>query len=120
MRKIIIITHGSFGKTLLEVATNFFGASDNFIALEFDDTLDIAVLTDELYELIVKYKDSDVLCLVDIKGGTPYNVTKRLSLDNPNVTVISGLNLGMLLQLIVNENSTHTEIIDAAKSSIGG
>ncbi len=120
MRKILLITHGDFGKSLLEVATIFFGANENFKSLEFNENMEIIHLENQVLNEIDEQDSLKILCLVDIKGGTPYNVAKKISLINEDVEVCSGLNLGMILQLIMQPGSSFDDVKNAAIESIGG
>lgn len=120
MRKILIVTHGEFGQGLLDVSREYFGADGDFQFIGFDGSLELSVLNDQIIEYICSNEFDELLCLVDIRGGTPYNIASRIAVDNKKVKVISGINLAMILQLIVNKNSNITEIIEAARESIGG
>lgn len=118
MRKIVVITHGDFGKSLLDVGINFFGANESFKSLVFDENMEVSVLENEILNQLDS--NSEILCLVDIRGGTPYNVAKKISMVNSDVEVITGVNLGMILQLIVQPDSSAEQIKNAAIESIGG
>ena len=42
-------------------------------------------------------KDNNVLFLCDLIGGTPYKVAAKLSVTNPNIQVVTGANVGALI-----------------------
>jgi len=56
-------------------------------------------------ELAAINKDDEVLCLVDIPGGSPARVATGLTLENPSLHVVSGLNLGMLTEALLLKDS---------------
>lgn len=119
MNKILIVTHGHAGEHLLAVASEFFGAGDNFETVSFEADQSLEDLFLDISSRI-ENKDKTVYCLTDIPGGTPYNIAKRISFENKNIKVISGVNLAMIIQLIVKPDSSSLEIVNSAKDSIQG
>jgi D-glucosaminate-specific PTS system IIA component len=102
MKKILILTHGYWGKYLIESAKMIVGDTSNLesIALLPQDTL-------EEYENKVKKKveenRSNVIFLTDIAGGTTTNVAIKLAYPL-NLKVLSGLSAPLLFE-VINANS---------------
>ena len=102
MKKILILTHGYWGKYLIESAKMIVGDTSNLesIALLPQDTL-------EEYEKKVKKKveenRNNVIFLTDIAGGTTTNVAIKLAYPL-NLKVLSGLSAPLLFE-VINANS---------------
>lgn len=110
MRKILILTHGYWGKYLIDSAKMIVGDTSNIesIPLLPQDTL-------EEYENKVKAKmdefKGNVIFLTDIAGGTTTNVAMKLAYPL-HLKVLSGLSAPLLFEVInAEENLEDDEII---------
>ena len=110
MRKILILTHGYWGKYLIESANMIVGDTSNIesIPLLPQETL-------EEYENKIKIKmkecRNNVIFLTDIAGGTTTNVAMKLAYPL-QLKVISGLSAPLLFEVInVQEELEKEEII---------
>lgn len=98
---IILAGHGNFPSGLNSAVKLINGECDKFYAIDFtiDKTPDN--LKDEINEKVEEMSNLDgVLILTDIVGGTPFKVSSMLSLEKPNIKVVGGMNLPMILELI--------------------
>lgn len=119
MISLIIGTHGSFSKELINSAELIYGKLENVNYITF--------LPEEgQNDLINKYKDiinkldndSKILFLVDLFGGSPFNAASILAFDNDNIDMVTGVNLPMLLEVYSNlNNSTLNELVEIAVNS---
>lgn len=115
---ILIITHGDIGRALLNSANHVIENNPlkvNFLSASRDSD------PDELYVEAKKlYEDVDqgdgVLILTDLLGSTPSNVAHRLK-DRPNVNIITGINLSMLVRLF---NYPDLNLADLTKKACSG
>lgn len=101
MVNLIIATHGKFSEELVNSAQMVYGEVDNlsvvtFVPGEGQDTLV------EKYEAIISgFKtDNPVLFLVDLFGGSPYNAAARVVAKRPQDSIVTGVNLPMLLEVM--------------------
>lgn len=108
--KILILTHGYWGKYLIDSAKMIIGDTSNIesIPLLPQDTL-------EEYENKVKRKMDDlnekVIFLTDIAGGTTTNVAMKLAYPL-HLKVLSGLSAPLLFEVInAQEELDKEEII---------
>ena len=98
MKQIIIITgHNNFASGILSSLTMIAGSKDNVFAVDFlsndnDDTLE-----DKFNKIISDNKDSEILFVCDLMGGTPFKVASKLAFTNDNYEVVTGINLGGLI-----------------------
>ena len=98
MKQIIIITgHNHFASGILSSLTMIAGAKDNVYAVDFlSDDNDLS-LEGKFNKIIDENKDSEILFVCDLMGGTPFKVTSKLAFTNDSYEVVTGINLGGLI-----------------------
>jgi PTS system mannose-specific IIA component len=95
---IVLVTHGSLGEALVQSMSIILGEQEQVEALSLMVEDDIVVANKRLREAVGKADQGDgVLILTDMLGGTPSNLSLAL-LGKPEIEVISGVNLPMLLK----------------------
>ncbi len=115
---ILIITHNSIGKDMLNTATKIFGKCPLKV-----ETIDVPYdgnpeqLKAEASKLIEKLKSDDgVLVLTDIYGSTPGNIATAMC-QKEKVNVVSGINLPMLVRTF---NYADLDLAGITDSAING
>ena len=98
MKQIIIITgHNHFASGILSSLTMIAGAKDNVYAVDFlSDDNDLS-LEGKFNKIIDENKDSEIIFVCDLMGGTPFKVASKLAFTNDNYEVVTGINLGGLM-----------------------
>ena len=98
MKQIIIITgHNHFASGILSSLTMIAGTKDNVYAVDFlSDDNDLS-LEGKFNKIISDNKDSEILFVCDLMGGTPFKVTSKLAFTNDSYEVVTGINLGGLI-----------------------
>jgi len=107
---ILIITHGDFGKGLLNGIEVIMGKQNDVVALGLNLGDNIEILQMEA-EKIIKEKQNenkDVIILVDLFGGSPFNIALYI-MKNYSVQVLTGLNMPMLIEMISSINNISTD-----------
>ena len=98
MKQIIIITgHNNFASGILSSLTMIAGAKDNVFAVDFLSDDNDESLESKYNKIIDENKDSEILFACDLMGGTPFKVTSKLAFTNNNYEVVTGINLGGLI-----------------------
>lgn len=113
---IIVAAHGESAPALIDSATMIVGEVDNIHAVTFvpgqgpEDLL-------EAYENIVGNSSDDLLFLVDLFGGSPYNAGARFVAERDNADVVSGLSIPMLVEVFTaarRPNVTVNKLVNKA------
>ncbi|ABY91454.1 PTS system fructose subfamily IIA component [Thermoanaerobacter mathranii subsp. mathranii str. A3] len=107
---VLIITHGNFGKGLLNGIEVIMGKQENVLALGLNLGDNIELLRAEV-EKIVREKlreNKEVIIAVDLFGGSPFNVALYV-MKNYDVKVITGVNMPMLIELLSSLNACDTK-----------
>jgi mannose/fructose-specific phosphotransferase system component IIA len=60
-----------------------------------------------------------VLILVDLFGASPFNVSARVASRNPDVEVVTGVNLGMLIETALQRENTSLAELGAIARDAG-
>jgi PTS system ascorbate-specific IIA component len=98
---LLLITHGSLGQDMLDVATAILGGCPLEVeALAVNGNSD----PDEIFETASRVcseldHGDGVLVLTDLYGSTPSNISTRL-IERHKVNVISGASIPMLLRVL--------------------
>ena len=101
MIQLVVACHGRFAEELVNSAAMVFGEAEGVHAVTF-------MPGEGPEDLIRKYEaimaeagiSDDVLFLVDLFGGSPYNAAIRVAAPTARADVLSGVNLPMLLELL--------------------
>ena len=113
--KVIRISHLEIGHALLNAAKSAY--SDELplaiSTVEVQPDSDPISLTTELKRITRSLDEGDgVLILADLFGSTPCNIARGL--EDPNVTIITGFNLPMLMRVLNYADLPLTELADKA------
>lgn len=119
MISILITGHANFSSGLYSTLKMVFGVNKNIEFVEFLESDTSENLKYRIREKIKKLlQNSDaVICLTDIKGGTPFKICCELSLEltNKKISIISGANIPMLIYLAAEmEDLTLDEAVKEA------
>ncbi|MBP1041139.1 PTS fructose transporter subunit IIA [Vagococcus sp. BWB3-3] len=116
MSLIIVSGHGSFSLGLLDAFEMVFGEDQKVKAIPFLKGEGIPQLQTKFQEQLDSFPDEEVLFLVDVYGGTPYNAATQLIYGQGNCDVITGVNLPMLLEAATKKEQGLKTLIEVTKS----
>lgn len=97
MISILVVTHGSMARAIIESSEMLVGKSESLhcLALEPGDNID--VFARYVKSQVKALDDGDgVLILVDLLGGSPFNAVGRNMMEL-HAECLTGLNMSMLL-----------------------
>ena len=112
MIQLIVACHGRFAEELVNSAAMVFGEAEGVHAVTFmpgEGPEDLI----RKYEAIIAATGSadDVLFLVDLFGGSPYNAAIRVVAPTAKADVLSGVNLPMLLELLDSRDASYEGLL---------
>ena len=111
MTAIIVSGHGQLSTGLLDGFKMIFGHDDKIIAGAFLKGEGIPQLQEKYQAVMARFPDDNILFLVDVFGGTPYNSAVQLVFDHPAADVVTGVNLPMLLELAATKETSDLEAL---------
>lgn len=100
MTGIVLASHGGLAKGILESAGMVFGPQEDMVAVVLTPDMGPDDLHAKLMDAVGTLSNQEnVVFLVDLLGGTPYNQCNRILGENPDKkwAIVSGLNLPMLI-----------------------
>lgn len=104
--KVVVVSHGSFSKGLVESVQMLAGEQENLIAYGLFPEETVNTLTEKLEkEILATPKGEDILFLTDLFHGSPFNAVVSL-MKNYKFSHITGINLPLMLEIIL---SRHTD-----------
>ena len=97
---IILASHGDFAKGILQSATMIFGEQENVQAVTLMPSEGPDDIKVKMKEAIASFDNQDeVLFLVDLWGGTPFNQVDALVEEHKDKwTIVAGMNLPMVIE----------------------
>lgn len=99
---IILASHGKFAEGIMQSSEMIFGEQENLKAVTFMPEEGPDDLRAHLLEAVESFDDElQILFLVDLWGGSPFNQANAIHEEMPDRTaIVSGLNLPMLLEAL--------------------
>jgi PTS system ascorbate-specific IIA component len=114
---ILIITHGDFGKSLLDCAAHMLGSLPPQIASlavsSKDDPSKVLPLATEMLDRV--NSGEGVLVLSDMYGATPCNIVTKI-LQPGAIEGVAGVNLPMLVRVMTYRNAPLSILVEKAVS----
>ena len=103
MINIVIVSHANLGDALIRAAEMITGPAESLYSVPLlpDDSPES--FGEKLETVLQDVKGQETLILIDLFGGTPYNVAARQVLKE-HVECVTGANLPMLLELVMSRD----------------
>ena len=118
MINILLVSHGNLSEQLIKSSEMIAGPAEDVYALTLqpgDKPEDFAQRVDDT---MAKIGDAEVLILIDILCGTPYNITARQVLKD-NVECVTGANLPMLIEAILSRDGMTVSELAESITTVG-
>lgn len=121
MVKVLILTHGTLADTLYKTVGLFIAERDGLEAIAMGE--DTQAFRAKLTAALVESPEEHILLMVDLFGGTPFNMAASLlgetKARGKRVEIVSGVNLPMLLEVTANISSSTLEEIKNMAFEVG-
>jgi len=117
MRKFLIATHGTFAAGIKSSLEIIIGTTENIFLIQayMDGNKSIR---DELEEVLQSVnEDDELIVFTDLTGGSITNQVLQVAFQ-PNVYIVSGVNLPLLLDIILSDpDLPANDVIEAGVSN---
>ncbi len=114
---IIVCGHGHFATGLTSSLHLIMGEQENYIAVDFPAGDTKTELEANIEEAVIAFAHMDhILVMCDLLSGSPFNTAIMLAMKQPNIHVVYGVNLGMLIETVLKRNfdATIEELMETA------
>ncbi|MDU5111037.1 MAG: PTS sugar transporter subunit IIA [Clostridium sp.] len=119
MYEIIVATHGKLSEGFRDTIDMVMGERKGLYFIEFSQNDEIENLREKFINITNSIKDeNEILILTDLFGGTPCNTAIKIALESElRIKILSGVNLPMLIEAVLNQDSILDEVIESILSS---
>ncbi|MDV7719780.1 PTS mannose transporter subunit IIA [Pediococcus ethanolidurans] len=120
----IVASHGEFSESILEASWELFGKQEKVVSVTLKPEEDPKDLLADYQTALKKFDENDqVIFLVDLFGGTPFNVAAQIVVKHSEqMALVAGLNLAMLGEAYVVRDQPLTDAVfrleQSAKSAV--
>ena len=111
--KVLVTGHGGFASGMAAASRMIVGDQELIDWLPFEEGANLSDYQAQIVARVERHGEEGLLILTDFKGGTPFNVSMLLSPGHPQVAVLAGTNLAMILEAI-DQASTASSVTDLA------
>ncbi|EAE6662643.1 PTS sugar transporter subunit IIA [Listeria monocytogenes] len=98
----IIAAHGRYAQEVKNSCQMITGQTTNIRAITFTEEMGVTDVLDAYTDVYLPGNETAII--VDIVGGTPCNAAQIFSAKHPEVKVLSGLSLGLIIPLSLGES----------------
>ena len=119
---VCLITHGNFAECLKKLAEKLVTPAVD-IQTYTNLTLSLEEIEKDILEKIEQIKPDKSLILVDLAGGSCWMSASRIKRDNPDIAVIDGVNVPLIVSYHINStnlqwNDLLSKIVEDGKKGI--
>ncbi|MGM0603857.1 MAG: PTS sugar transporter subunit IIA [Bacillota bacterium] len=117
---LVIASHGKLSECMLNTVNLFVKNSENISTVNLEESSGSDEFSKKLENAINKVDDNDgVLILLDLFGGTPANISWNTISSISNCRGVTGINLGMLLEILIQRDNSKTleELTETAQKA---
>ena len=109
---IVVATHGEFGQDMVATLQMILGSSEGILAIALLPSESLEGFKTKMEEVLKKVdpENQGALVLVDMVGGTPFNVAMLTAQTRP-LQVVTGVNLPMLIKVATSQDEPNLETL---------
>ena len=114
---IVIVTHGEWAGKLVQAAESIAGKQEGIVSINLSFNESPELFEEKLFRTVKELGGiENILFLVDLKGGTPWNTVIKLK-QHGRVKCVAGLNLPMLLEVMISRDAD-AALADTARAAV--
>ena len=118
MVSIVLASHGDLAEGLKMTGSMVFGDQPNVATVSLMPSMGPDDFRQKVEEAVASFDDpEDVLFLVDLWGGTPFNQSMMIANDVDKLEIVTGSNLPMIIELLFARNGA-TDVTALAEQAV--
>lgn len=110
MRQFIIASHGELASGMVSAAEMIIGDITRMRSCNLSDYKTIYDLYEDVKSYIVANPETEYVLMADLLGGSVNNLLMQLC-EYKNVFVVTGINLGLLLELYLSSENEQMKVV---------
>lgn len=105
---VIIISHNDVAREMIKCCQTIVGRLECLETISFYSDEHLIDLEEKFDDALAKLEGcTGILVLIDMFGGSPSNIAIKKLADYPDMEILSGFNIPMILELISRESITN-------------
>ncbi len=109
MKNLILVTHAEFAKGIITSADLILGGTESIKYVSISAKETVINVVKAIRETMESFQEkAPVIIVTDIAGGSTTQAAMQVMNKQENTYVVTGLNLGMLLEIICADISNET------------
>ncbi len=108
MLPVIIVTHGELASSLIETSRMIVGEHEDIFPVELKEGDSIEELSNRIRECVGE--SNEAIVLTDLFGASPTNAALKLIKEGRGVEIVTGVNLPMLLDLLMDRDGSPVDL----------
>jgi len=109
----IIVSHGPIAKAIIKAAETILGPCTDVVAISTTGCALKAVIEKIQHVIDIQKWEPGTVIMTSLKGGTCWNAAVTASKQNKQTTVVSGVNLPMLISFLTKRNQLSLDKLTA-------
>ncbi len=103
--KLLIVTHGTLGMSVIDVARKIIGENNSGdIFFVSNDDLSTSEITERIKNITDSFPDDHFLIITDFPGGSCFIASKKIASSSKRISSLSGLNISMVLSFLTKKD----------------
>lgn len=117
MKNIVLVSHGALAEGVRSSLAMIAGEQPNLHTVTLRPGGDNLQFESDLESKMKTFAGPTVI-IADLLGGTPANVSLKKYMDDPDVEIMTGLSLPLVLECVLGSDRTPTELLESAKATM--
>ena len=109
MNHVVLLTHGEFSKGIAQSCEFILGNVSDLKALSITMETSMEQAADMLREAVESFGNQKVIVVTDMAAGSTTQAALRIIPEYENVYLLTGLNLGLLIGLLMTDLTDQKE-----------
>lgn len=119
MINVVVVSHGDLGAALIRAAEMIAGTQEQLYSVALLPGESPECFAGKLAAALAAIAGQETLVMIDLFGGTPYNVAAFRLLADRNVECVTGANLPMLLEVLLSRDGAALPELAAVATRAG-
>lgn len=99
--KVLVLSHGSLAGALVETVGFIYGGTQGLCFINMPEPFDQIGYEGSIRKIVEENRETGTLILCDLFGGSPFLTCTKILKDHwDDAEVLTGVNLGMLLEIM--------------------
>lgn len=111
MTSFIICAHGELAHEFKNSAEMIFGSVKDVYPISFHPGENTVDLKNKIEAVINDNHLEETLIFTDIFGGSPYNASAMIAMENDSIDVVAGVNLALILETVAMASMNLSDLI---------